>query len=141
MKKYQPQRRYHEHGRNEGDSRCQPAFDFSPGVVVCSSRVHGYCTARVVDGVEKVRKSSCARRFTRIVIPKRTSPISNNACRYISVVASVNSLASTLASVYPGLKSDAAICGVLPITIVTAIVSPSARPKPRITAPNNPFLA
>ena len=59
----------------------------------------------------------------------------------MSVVASVNSLAITLASVYPGLKRDAAICGVLPITIVTAIVSPRARPKPRITAPNNPFFA
>ena len=31
--------------------------------------------------------------------------------------------------------------GRLPMTIVTAMVSPSARPSPRITAPNKPFFA
>src|SRR5919206_1085294 len=42
------------------------------------------------------------------------------------------------AIVYDGSNSDRLICGRLPITIVTAIVSPSARPKPRITAPAIP---
>ena len=56
-------------------------------------------------------------------------------------VASLNSLAMMLASVAPGLNIDATICGMLPITIVTAIVSPSARPKPRMIAPKSPFFA
>src|SRR5205823_8012176 len=141
MKKYEPQRRDHKKRRNERDRRRQRTFDFAPGVVVCSSRIHSYCTARVADVVPIVCRRICATRFARIVVPKSTSPISNNAWRYISVVASVNSFAITLARVYPGLKSDAAICGVLPITIVTAMVSPRARPRPRMTAPNKPFLA
>ncbi len=59
----------------------------------------------------------------------------------MSLVASVNSLAITAAMVYPGAKSDAAISCRFPITIVTAIVSPNARPNPRITAPTIPDRA
>jgi len=36
------------------------------------------------------------------------------------------------------MNSDAEISGRLPITIATAMVSPSARPSPRITAPITP---
>jgi hypothetical protein len=43
--------------------------------------------------------------------------------------------------VYPGANNDFAISGRLPITIVTAIVSPSALPKPRITPPTMPARA
>jgi hypothetical protein len=50
-------------------------------------------------------------------------------------------LASTAAIVYCGANSDAEIRGLLPITIVTAIVSPSARPKPSMTAPTMPVRA
>ena len=71
----------------------------------------------------------------------RTSPISTSACRCRSSVASVNSLAITAAIVYCGAYSDVVICGLLPITIVTAIVSPSARPKPSMTAPMMPVRA
>ena len=60
---------------------------------------------------------------------------------YPDDVGFVEYVAGYLASVYPGLKSDATICGVFPITIVTARVSPSARPRPRMTAPNKPFFA
>ena len=53
--------------------------------------------------------------------------------------ASVNSLASTAAIVYCGANERRRIpAGVFPITIVTAIVSPSARPKPSMTAPTMP---
>jgi hypothetical protein len=56
--------------------------------------------------------------------------------------ASANSLAITLAMLnMPGLKSDADISERLPITIVTAIVSPTARPSPRSVAPSMPDLA
>src|SRR5579863_433707 len=57
------------------------------------------------------------------------------------VVASVNSLAITLAKVYDGAKSDDDISGRLPITMVTAIVSPSARPSASTHAPKMPTRA
>ena len=57
------------------------------------------------------------------------------------VGASANSLARTAAIVYCGAKSDSEICGLLPITIVTAMVSPSARPKPSMIAPTMPVRA
>ena len=43
--------------------------------------------------------------------------------------------------VYCGANSEVEILGVLPITMVTAIVSPSARPNPSMTAPTIPVLA
>jgi hypothetical protein len=67
-----------------------------------------------------------------------TSPISISACRYNSSAASVNSLAMTAAIVYCGANSDRLTCGLLPMTMVTAIVSPSARPRPSMTAPMMP---
>ena len=53
-------------------------------------------------------------------------------------VASANSLAMHRRQRVAGAKSEAWISGELPITIVTAIVSPSARPRPRIAAPRMP---
>ena len=79
--------------------------------------------------------------LTISVMTKSTRPISTSAFRYSSVSASVNSLAITAAIVYCGANSDAEILGLLPITIVTAIVSPSARPKPSMTAPTMPVRA
>ena len=43
--------------------------------------------------------------------------------------------------VYCGANSDSEIRGLFPITIVTAIVSPSARPKPSMMAPTIPVRA
>src|SRR5438067_6214726 len=62
-----------------------------------------------------IRRPPRSTLFPYTTLFRSTRPTSNSACRYMSVVASVNSLAITLASVYPGLKRDAAICGVLPI--------------------------
>ena len=45
----------------------------------------------------------------------------------------------TLASVLAGAKSDLLISGWLPMTMVTAIVSPSARPRPSMMAPTMPM--
>ena len=72
---------------------------------------------------------------------KSTRPISISADRYSASAASVNSFAMTAAIVYCGAKSDSDTCGLFPITIVTAIVSPSARPKPSMTAPMMPVRA
>src|SRR4029453_11070053 len=60
------------------------------------------------------------------VMTNRTRPISMSACRCRSSVASANSFAMTADIVYCGAKSDQLICGLLPMTIVTAIVSPAA---------------
>src|SRR5208283_3939633 len=67
--------------------------------------------------------------------------ISINELIYKSDVASVNSFAITLAIEYAGLKSEAEISGLLPMTIVTAIVSPIALPKPSNVAPTIPDRA
>ena len=79
--------------------------------------------------------------FTIRVMMNSTRPISTRAARYSASAASVNSLAMTADIVYCGANSDAAICGLFPITIVTAIVSPSARPNPSMTAPMMPVRA
>ena len=75
------------------------------------------------------------------VMMNSTRPISTSADRYSSSAASANSLATTAAIVYCGANSDSDTFGLLPITIVTAIVSPRARPKPSITAPMMPVRA
>jgi hypothetical protein len=85
--------------------------------------------------------NSFAKAFITIVTINKTSAISINELRYISSVASAKFAASTDAIVYAGSKSDADICGEFPITIVTAIVSPIARPSPRTTAPAIPDAA
>ena len=79
--------------------------------------------------------------MTMSVMMNRTRPISTSAPRCSASPASVNSFAMTAAIVYCGAKIDAAAFGVLPMTIVTAMVSPSARPKPSITAPTMPVRA
>ena len=49
--------------------------------------------------------------------------------------------AMRLASVSPGWKSDALMATAPPITMVTAIASPRARPRPRMVAPTIPGRA
>src|ERR1700722_2702692 len=82
-----------------------------------------------------------ARPFRMKVIKNKTKPNSIRALRYKSPVASVNSLAMTEAMVYPGANSEALIWGLLPMTIVTAMVSPSARARARKTEPMMPVRA
>ena len=53
----------------------------------------------------------------------------------------MNSFAITLDSVYAGWKIECGMTYWLPITIVTAIVSPSARPSARMVAPKMPARA
>src|SRR6266513_877131 len=82
MKKDQSERRDHQHRRNKRGRRSKPAFEFAPPVAAFSFGMHGYCTARVADvPVVMVLRRSCATRFTRMVTPKSTRPISNNAPR------------------------------------------------------------
>ena len=53
----------------------------------------------------------------------------------------MNSLAMVAEMVVPGANSDADILCALPITKVTAMVSPSARPSPSKIAPITPIRA
>ena len=59
----------------------------------------------------------------------------------IDSVRFLNSLAIVAEIVVAGDSKDAAIVCELPITKVTAIVSPRARPRPSITPPTTPTLA
>src|SRR5580704_12302851 len=52
-----------------------------------------------------------------------------------------NLIGQTPAMVYPGENRDFTICGLFPMTMVTAIVSPRARPKPRMMPPMMPARA
>ena len=78
--------------------------------------------------------------LTMRVIPSRTS------AAYISaptsaVLASAKWLVSNAARVLAGENSDQLITLALPASIASAIVSPSARPKPRLIAPKMPVAA
>src|SRR6476659_2836992 len=70
-------------------------------------------------------------------ISSRISATSAKADRWSAVLASANSLANKLDIVCAGAKIDALIRLLLPMTIVIAIVSPAARARPSMTAPNN----
>ena len=69
--------------------------------------------------------------------------ISASAARALGVVpvASPNSVAIVDASVAPLENSEWGMSGFDPITIATAIVSPSARPAPNAIAPRMPVRA
>src|SRR5262249_28265096 len=80
-----------------------------------------------------------AERFTMIVMMNGTTPSPIKAARQ-SPELSPNSLAMTAGMEYPGANRLAVICGLEPITRAAAIVSPMARPRPRVTAPTTPPL-
>src|SRR5512140_2692030 len=66
----------------------------------------------------------------------RPSEMSDALCT--GSAASLNSLASAEAIELPGSNSDGLIRYALPMTNVTAIVSPSARPRPSMIPPMTP---
>ena len=68
-------------------------------------------------------------------------PTTKSDSRWNGSVASVNSLAITLGIVAPWPKMLVVIAStLLPISIVTAIVSPNARPRPSRLAPKMPAV-
>src|SRR5262249_40098948 len=74
--------------------------------------------------------------LTSSVSTNSTRPAAISAARWrLLLAASPNSLAITAASVYPWLKIVCPMFGALPMTSVTAIVSPIARPRPSIEPP------
>src|SRR6202453_5152533 len=80
-----------------------------------------FSQAMLLAGCPRVTLHTMSRAsaLTTMVTKNKANPISINAERYRLPVASVNSLASTLAMVYPGANNDLAISGRLPITMVT----------------------
>src|SRR5208282_6511924 len=102
-----------------GGIRAAAELEFASGIL---------SQARLLAGWPRVTLHTMSRAsaLTTIVTKNSARPISINAERDRSPVASVNSLARTLAMVDLGAKSDLAISGRLPITMVTAMVSPSA---------------
>src|SRR4029079_7206712 len=75
-----------------------------------------------------IRRRDAARTIS--VSTNSTRPSVISAPRWIGSAASLHSFASAEAMELPGSNSDARIRYALPITNVTAIVSPSARPRP-----------
>ncbi len=76
---------------------------------------------------------------TMNVMPNRISASANSDDECSVLAASANSLASVDEIELPGENSDADSECALPITNVTAIVSPSARPRPSMTPPTTPL--
>ena len=72
---------------------------------------------------------------TMKVAVNRTKPSAISEERYMSESASVNSLAMVAAIELPGSSRDMVSECALPSTKVTAMVSPSARPRPRKMPP------
>ncbi|MNT97732.1 hypothetical protein D3C72_2401180 [compost metagenome] len=72
------------------------------------------------------------------VMTNSRKPSANSAEMWKSA-ASPNSLASVDAIEVPGENSEVGMRLALPITKVTAMVSPSARPNPSMTPPITPF--
>ena len=53
---------------------CQRAFDFAPGVIVCSFQMHGYCTARVADVVRNGPQKQLREKVHQDGYPKKDQP-------------------------------------------------------------------
>src|SRR5262249_46041859 len=75
---------------------------------------------------------------TMKVITNSNRPSVTSDDTYVSPTAPVNSLASAAEIDVPGARSEALMRWALPITKVTAIVSPSARPRPSMMPPTTP---
>src|SRR5450755_2272909 len=99
--------------------------------------------ARRFMGYIAIRRSSrrniaCAAAITVNVMMNNRSPSAINEEVYRSPTASVNSLAMDEEIVVPGANKDELTRCALPMTKVTAMVSPSARPNPSMIPPTIP---
>src|SRR5262245_50025239 len=114
-----------------------PTTERTPGALACGS-LHAAGRARrrrrggearrshIRASRETRHTSQRASAFTISVTAKSTAPTAMSVDWCSAFVASFISLAITDAIVYAGAKSDAEISARFPITMVTAIVSPSA---------------
>ena len=96
--------------------------NFGGGIAHGQLRVPSRCPMR--------NNINLAMASTMVVMMNSSSPSSISAEVYRSPTASANSLARDEAMLFPGASSEGLRCWVLPITKVTAMVSPRARPNP-----------
>src|SRR5579885_1900624 len=129
------QNRDRDHGTYSRHGQHHVAHNLPPA----HARVHAFSIPLPRRDVSKINKR--ANPFRIKVSRKSTSPSSTSDCKYKSPVASVNWLAITEAMESPGDSNEELMTGVLPITMVTAMVSPSARASARNTEPKMPARA
>ena len=79
--------------------------------------------------------------ITAKVMRNSSAPSATSEEVYRSPTASVNSLAIEAEMVVPGASSEELMRCALPMTKVTAMVSPSARPRPSMMPPTMPVRA
>src|SRR6185503_8506885 len=97
---------------------------------------HGYAIVSLMRDT-----TSLPRTFTISVMSSRNMPTTNSDERWYGSVASVNSLTMMLGIVAPRPKMVVETAStLLPISMVTAIVSPKARPRPSRLAPKMPAV-
>src|SRR5438552_727388 len=127
QREHRGERQHHHHGghRAAGEMTAEHAAAHSARLPTAWPRA-----------TRQIRTRAMA--LTATVSTKRINPTSNKADWYRLVVASLNSLAIAAAIVYAGCRSETPMSCRFPMSIVTAIVSPSARPRPRMTAPIKP---
>src|SRR5213078_1776843 len=99
-------------------------------------------TVHTEDSARRSRRSSMKRAaaITEKVM-RNSAPSAISEELYRSPTASVNSLAMEAEMVVPGASSDEPMRCALPMTKVTAMVSPSARPRPSMMPPIMPVRA
>src|SRR5690606_26634457 len=88
----------------------------------------------------RLRRNSSSRASTRTVkvSRKRIRPSDIKEAMCIGLSDSANSLASVAEIVVPGMNNEGSMRCALPITNVTAMVSPSALPSPNMMPPITP---
>ena len=136
VRDHQPEQRHERHQR---DGERQPA-NAGHDQIHCAPLGEHHAATRAGPRRD-IRTRTRAAMLSSTVTAKRRRPRAARAPVCISPLASANSLAMTAGSEYPGANNEARIVGEFPMTIVTAIVSPSARPSPSMVAPTIPARA
>src|SRR5690606_2027544 len=125
-----------EQAKGSGQYRRGEVEGVDQAAASVESRIH------VVRPSWRLRRSnsSLASASTMKVIRNSSSPSAISADTYSSPCASANSLASAEEMVLPGMNRDRPSTWALPMTKVTAMVSPRARPSPSMMPPTTPTL-
>src|SRR5882757_5706643 len=116
-------------GGDQGQRQKYAVFDLSQ-----QAPIH----ATAPERRSSLRSMACANAITVNVMRNSNSPRAIREEVYRSPTASVNSLAIAEDMVVPGASKEELIRCALPMTNVTAMVSPSARPRPNMIPPTMP---
>src|SRR5262249_3360261 len=127
-----------DHEQDEVDALARPVERVRG--VDRAGRAEDGAHVRAPSPLDRRSSSSFDSASTTVVIRNRIRPSSISAAKYRSPTPPVNSLARAEAMLLPGAISEVDSRCALPITKVTAMVSPSARPSPSMTPPITPTL-